>query len=289
MRRSLTHSLPLVTALVSLLGLLPACETAEHAQHVIHDQHVPRIVSLVHEDIMRAETGTEAAAERIGRGFSVEDPEQRQREMRVALAHLTEPPRGIPELMISPMSFIAVVGADGIVICRNELPGQPDPMAGQNVGEMFPHIHRALTEGVSTRAVVEWPSLNPDEPAAVLMVHAAPTYYRGQRTGAVITGTALWRTAQRLTRQLQAETADEGGTILWVYLYRGDTLHHRGTPADLDTIVPNAAAREAGLARSPGGFTGEEAQFGRWYAYGVVPLPEIGPDVGFVVWRSDPV
>jgi hypothetical protein len=108
--------------------------------------------------------------------------------------------------------------------------------------------------------------------------------------GAVLAGTPLWRTAQRLGRQLQADQANEisNGLILWVYLYRGDQLHHHGTPADLDTIVPDAAARTAGLARSPGGFTGEVAQFGRWYAYGVVPLPRIADDVGAVIFRSDP-
>ncbi|MBX7197261.1 MAG: hypothetical protein K1X94_34745 [Sandaracinaceae bacterium] len=276
----------LAALLLALATMLPACETAEHAQHVIHDSHAPRITALVHEDLERAETGLVAASERLGRGFVVEDPAERAHQMRTALALLTEPPRGIPELMISPMTFIAVAGLDGVVICRDR---EPDPMAGQNVAEMFPHVRRALTEGVRTRALVEWPGLIPSEPPAVIMVHAVPTYYQGHLAGVVIAGTPLWRTAQRLTRQLQAETADEGGTIVWVYLYRGDQVHHRGTPADLDTIVPDQAARAAGLAISPGGFTGEIAQFGRWYAYGVVPLPELGPDVGFIVWRSDPV
>jgi hypothetical protein len=30
-------------------------------------------------------------------------------------------------------------------------------------------------------------------------------------------------------------------------------------------------------------------QFGRWYAYGVVPLPRLGADMGVVIVRSDPV
>lgn len=275
----------LLALLASTSGIL-GCETAEHAQRVIHDSHVPRIQALVREDLERTDRGLQQAALRLGRGFSVSDPAQRAREMRRALALLTEPPRGIDELTISPISFVAVVGADGVVICRDR---DPDPMAGQNAGEMFPSVRRTLTEGVSTRALVEWPGLVPTEPPAVLMLHAVPTDYEGRLAGAVIAGTPLWRTAQRLTRQLQAETANEGGTIIWVYLYRGDTIHSRGTPADLDTIVPSAAERAAGLARSPGGFTGEVAQFGRWYAYGVVPLPELGDDVGFIVWRSDPV
>jgi hypothetical protein len=283
---SLRSSLIALSLLAAPALALGACESAEHAQHVIHDEHAPRIQELVREDLERTDRGLRAAALRLGRGYSVSDPTQRSREMRRALTLLTEPPRGIEEITISPISFIAVVGADGVVICRDR---DPDPMAGQNAAEMFPSVRRAISEGVSTRALVEWPGLVPTEPPAILMLHAVPTYYQGQIAGAIIAGTPLWRTAQRLTRQLQAETADEGGTILWVYLYRGDTIHSRGTPADLDTIVPDAAARAAGFARSPGGFTGEIAQFGRWYAYGVVPLPELGDDVGFIVWRSDPV
>jgi hypothetical protein len=53
--------------------------------------------------------------------------------------------------------------------------------------------------------------------------------------------------------------------------------------------VPDAAARAAGLANSPGGYTGEVMQFGRWYGFGVLPLPELGPDVGAVIFRADPV
>jgi len=273
-------------AFATFLAGMAACESAEHAQHVIHDDHVPRIQAIVREDLERAQTGLAAASTRLGRGFVVEDPAQRSREMRRALTLLTEPPRGIPELMISPMSFIAVVGADGIVICRDR---DPDPMAGQKPAGWFPHVRRRIPEAVPRAGVVGWPGWFPTEPPAVLMLHAVPTFYQGRVAGAIIAGTPLWRTAQRITRQLQAETASEGGTVIWVYLYRGDALHHRGTPADLDTIVPDAAARAAGLARSPGGFTGQEAQFGRWYAYGVVPLPELGDDVGFIVWRSDPV
>jgi hypothetical protein len=283
----MTSRITLRTALLAFAALtLSACERAEHAQRVIHDSHAPRIQQLVREDLARTERGLQQAALRLARGFSVTDPLQRAREMRRALTLLTEPPRGIDELTISPISFIAVVGEDGVVICRDR---DPDPMAGQNAGEMFPSVRRAITEGVSTRALVEWPGLVPTEPPAVLMLQAVPIHYEGRIAGAMIAGTPLWRTAQRLTRQLQAETASEGGTIVWVYLYRGDTIHSRGTPADLDTIVPTAADRAAGLARSPGGFTGEVAQFGRWYAYGVVPLPELGEDVGFIVWRSDPV
>jgi hypothetical protein len=94
---------------------------------------------------------------------------------------------------------------------------------------------------------------------------------------------------QRLSKQLQMEEAGKKpGVVLWVYLYRGDELHHHGTPRDLDLLVPDAKTRKAGLARSAGGFTGEVAQYGYWYGYGVTPLPSLGADNGAVIFRMDP-
>lgn len=83
---SLRQSVALATI---TLALFTGCETAEHAQHVIHETHAPRITAIVHEDIERADRGLTAASERIGRGFVVEDPTQRAREMRRALELLT--------------------------------------------------------------------------------------------------------------------------------------------------------------------------------------------------------
>ena len=48
------------------------------------------------------------------------------------------------------------------------------------------------------------------------------------------------------------------------------------------------AARKAGLAKSPGGFTGGVQQHSAWYGYGVRPLRVLGPDIGTVIFRMDP-
>ncbi len=291
-----TRPLSALLALVATL-LFVGCEEAQHAQQVIHNDHVPRIQAIVREDIERTAQGTRIAAQTISRGFVVEDPEERANQMRIALRRLTQLPRGIPELTISPITFVAVVGMDGIVICRDsEQPddttrtaNQTDPMRGQNVGQLFPHVHRALTEGVETHQLVEWPGLHESDPTVMIDVQATPIRRDGTQLGVIIAGTPLWRTAQRITRQLQTEVADEGGSIVWVYLYQGDAFYSRATPENLDAANPDADARAAGFAISPGGFTGQMLQHGRWFAYGVVPLPSLAEDVGFVVWRSDPV
>ena len=132
---------------------------------------------------------------------------------------------------------------------------------------------------------------NPKDPAnpSVSIVMAAPARFQGRVVGAVVLGIPLWRMAQRMSRQLQIENlGDNGPAVLWVYLYRGDKLHHHGTSPDLDQLVPDAAARVAGLAKSTGGFTGGVSQHGVWYGYGVRPLRVLGPDTGLVIFRMDP-
>lgn len=285
-----------------LMLVLAACEDgAHHACEVIVREHVPRVRELVDEDLSRAMSGVTQAAELTAPGFLVADPAQREREMRWAIQHrIREPPRGIPELMISPISFIAAVDLDGHVICRDI---DPDPMRGIDVGAMFPHVHAALTEGVASYQLVEFQPLTPPPPAegaaevdagppeqpSVTVVYAAPARVDGRIVGAIIAGTPLWSTARRLTRQIQAEGETTAGAIFWVYLFRGDGLYHSGTPSTLDEIVPDEATRTAGFANSAGGFCGEQNQFGRWYCYGVIHLPQLGDGVGAVIYRSDPV
>jgi hypothetical protein len=252
-------------------------------QRAIRRDDVPHVQSLVREDFDRQSRGLEQAASRIARGFAVPDPQRREREMRRALHLLTAPPRGISELMIAPRTFIATVDANGVVICRDS---DNDLMAGQDTNPFAPSIMRAIREGSATRALVEWPNLDPAHPPASLILDAAPVRLDGVVVGAVIAGTPLWSISRRLSRQLQAEAASTPGAVVWVYLYRGDSLERRGTPENLDLAVPDAAARAHGFASSPGGFTGIFAQFGHWYGFGVVPLPSLAGDVGFIVVRS---
>lgn len=262
-------------------------EGAHQACERIVDTHAPRVREIVDEDLARGLVGVQGAADLVARGFLVPDRAQRQTEMRWAIQHrIREPPRGIPELMISPISFVAAVEPDGHVLVRDI---EPDPMAGFDAGGTFPHVRAALTEGVASYRLVEFPGLLPTDPPSQTVIYVAPSRHEGEIVGAIMAGTPLWRTAQRVTRQMQAEGLSTEGTILWVYLYRGENLHHHGTPSDLDTIVPDFAARTAGLAGSPGGYCGEVQQYGRWYGYGVIRLPQLGEDVGAVIYRSDPL
>jgi hypothetical protein len=202
--------------------------------------------------------------------------------MRAALKLIRSPKRGVPELVISPMSFIAVVGKDGKCIARDQ---DPDPMKGLELGKMFPVVQDALN-GKAGYAIGEFKSEDPDNPSVTILM-AAPAHYKGEVVGALVLGIPLWRLQQLLSKQLQMELGGKEGVVLWVYVYRGDDVHHHGTPPDLDKLVPDGAARKAGYAKSPGGFTGELQEYGYWYGYGVRPLRVFGPDIGVVIFRME--
>jgi hypothetical protein len=275
-------------ALVPALALGACEEGAHHACAEIVQTHAPHVREIIDDDLARGLSGVTQAADLVARGFLVEDPAQRSREMQWAIAHrIREPPRGIPELMISPISFVAAVNADGHVLVRDN--EETRPMAGFDAGGTFAHVHEALTNGTASYRLVEFPGATPEDETSVTVLYAAPARVDGRIVGAIIAGTPLWRTAQRVTRQIQAEGVTDHQAIFWVYMFRGDRLFHHGTPADLDTLVPDQATREAGFARSGGGFCGEQQQYGRWYCYGVIHLPQVGDGVGAIIYYSDPV
>ncbi len=258
---------------------------APESRRIIREKHGPRVAELVLADLVRHTKGLQRAADRIAPGFVKVTGEQQEKDMRTVLKLLRSPKNGIPELVISPMSFLAVVGMDGRVIARN---AEPDRMRGMDFAAQFPIVKRALA-GEAGYALGAFQSLEKGGDASVTILMAAPSRYRGVVVGAMVLGIPLWRMQQMLSKQLQAESAaGETGVVLWAYVYRGADLHHHGTPRDLDLLVPDANARRAGLAKSPGGYTGEVAQFGFWYGFGVRPLRVLGDDVGVVIFRMDP-
>jgi hypothetical protein len=267
--------------------LLTSC-TRVHApisRKKIRESHAPHMAQVVLDDLKRHTAGLHHAADRVGAGFVKVSGAQQEHEMRIVLKLLRSPKKGVQELVISPLSFIAAVDMNGIVIARD---AEPDKMKGMNLAKMFPSVRAALA-GKEGYEIGEFASLEKGGDPSVTIIMAAPSHYNGEVKGALVLGIPLWRLQQRLSKQLQMEEAGKPkGVVLWVYVYKGDTVHHHGTPQGLDLVVPDAAARKAGLQQSPGGYTGELNQFDFWYGYGVRPLRILGDDVGMVIMRMDP-
>jgi len=266
--------------------LCGACgkDGAPQARAKIVSEHAPRVEKFVLDLMARHSAGLTHAADRIGAGFVKADPAQLETEMRQVLKLIRSPKRGVPELVISPMSFIAVVGKDGKAIARDIDPDK-DKMKGMDLAKLFPVVADALN-GKAGTSMGEYESEDPNKPSVTIMM-AAPAHYKGEVVGALVLGIPLWRLQQVITKQLQMEIGGKQSVVLWVYVYRGAELHHHGTPPDLDKLIPDDATRRAGYAKSPGGFTGEVQQYAYWYGYGVRPLRVFGPDIGVIIVRME--
>ncbi|MBC7173090.1 MAG: hypothetical protein H5U40_11705, partial [Polyangiaceae bacterium] len=257
------------------------------AQRRLHRDHLPRIREIVRGDITKHREAIVVAAERLAPGFRVEDPATRERQMRAALRVVQEPPRGISAFLSSPMTFLAAIDPEGIVIARDT---DPDPMKGKDFGSEYPVIASALENAAVGYSLVEFEGMTEEDQSSFSLVFAAPARIEGETVGAVALGIPLWSLSKRINQQLRVELHSEfqQGAVVWVYFYRGDRLFHRGTPPDLDKAVPGAEQRAEGLARSPGGYTGKLAVLGREYGYAVLPMPSLGEDVGVVAIRGEP-
>lgn len=240
----------------------------------------PRVEALVQQDLENHQAGVIKAAAKLAPGFGVDDPAKRERQMRAALRILQQPKKGIAEFVASPMSFLAALDANGVVIARDR---EPDRMKGQNYAERFEVVREAL-EGNAATGLGEFFAEDPNAPSSWSILFAAPSIRDGKVVGAVVVGIPLWRLAQKLSRQLRVEQAEQDPP--WVYLYKDDRVFHWDTPPQIDALVPAASVRNEVLAVSPSGYTDTTLLQGDPEVYGVFPIALLGPDLGTIIFRT---
>ncbi|MEM7434565.1 MAG: hypothetical protein AAF436_05385 [Myxococcota bacterium] len=269
----------LLLALAWLVGCEDDAAVRRASEHLVAvDQ--PRIEALVQEDLEKHQAGVVKAAEKLAPGFAVDDPRKREKQMRAALRILQQPKKGIDEFVASPMSFLAALDADGIVVARDR---EPDRMKGQDYGARFEVVREALAGNAAT-GLGEFFAEDPNAPSSWSLLFAAPATRDGEVVGAVVVGIPLWRLAQRLSRQLRVEQANEAPP--WVYLYKGERVFHWDTPPQIDALIPAAEQRAKVLAASSSGYTDKVILQGNPEVYGVFPLPLLGPNLGTIIFRT---
>ncbi len=290
---------------------LAACAPDLRSAHAIRTLDMPSAKRQVRVDIERGIVGVREAALRLRRAFTfstaggfvavearptpkeraantVDQVSVRIAQIRRQLQRFRQPPRGIPELMISPMSFVCAVSASGIVLARD---AEQDSMAGMDVFAAFSEVARAQRDGREWHGMAFFATVADNSVGTRMMLHFAPVLQDQRVVGGILAGTPLWRTAQRITRQFHAEHAAElaHGLVFWAYLYSGGEYHQMGNAVEISSALPSESERTLALAQSPGGFIVHRNQFGRDYAMGVAPLDDIyGPGTGILLVRSDP-
>jgi hypothetical protein len=271
------------TILLTALALLLGCEDSaavDRTQDQIRDIDLPRVQALVQQDLENHQAGVVKAAKKLAPGFALADPETREKQVRAALRILQQPKKGIDEFVASPMSFLAAVGLDGLVIARDR---EPDRMKGQDFKSRFELVAQAL-DGTAATGLGEFYAEDPSAPSSWSILFAAPSLRDGQVVGAVLAGIPLSRLAQRLSRQFRVE--QKKGAPVWVYLYKGIRLFHWDTPPEVDVLIRDPVARAKGLAASPAGYTEKVRLQGELQVYGVFPLALLAPDLGTIIFRT---
>jgi len=264
-------------------ALLVGCEddaAIKRAEARIREVDLPRVQALIEQDLANHQAGVAKAAAKLAPGFAVSDPKARESQVRAALRILQQPKRGIDEFVASPMSFLAAVGLDGVVIARDR---EPDRMAGQDFKSRFEVVGQALG-GTAATALGEFYAKDPEAPSSWSILFSAPSLRDDRVVGAVLAGIPLSRLAQRLSRQFRVEQQE--GAAVWVYLYKGSRLFHWDTPPQIDALVRDPVARAERLAASSAGYTERVRLQGELQVYGVFPLELLGPDVGTVIFRA---
>jgi hypothetical protein len=265
------------------LAVLTGCENTaavERTERQLRDVDLPRVRALVDQDLAHHQAGVVKAAARLMPGFAVRDPATREKQVRSALRILQQPRKGIDEFVASPMSFLAAVGVDGVVIARDR---ETDRMKGQDFKTRFEVVRQALG-GAAATGLGEFYAKDPKAPSSWSILFAAPSLRDGEVVGAVLAGIPLSRLAQRLSRQFRVE--QKAGSPVWVYLYKGERLFYWDTPPEVDALVRDSVARAQGLAASPAGYTEKVRLQGELQVYGVFPLGLLGPDVGTIIFRT---
>ncbi|HSN82863.1 MAG TPA: hypothetical protein VLS88_09825 [Polyangiales bacterium] len=270
-------------AFLLAVALLCGCESraaVERTKTRLREADLPRVQALIEQDLQNHQRGVVKAADKLAPGFAVSDPSARESQVRAALKILQQPKKGIDEFVASPMSFLAAIGRDGVVIARDR---EPDRMAGQDYGSRFEVLRQALG-GTAATGLGEFYAKDPQAPSSWSILFAAPSLREGEVVGAALAGIPLSRLAQRLSRQFRVEQTE--GAPVWVYLYKGERLFHWDTPPEVDALIRDPAARARGLAASPSGYTETARLQGELQVYGVFPIALLGPDVGTIIVRS---
>ncbi len=269
------------------LTLAAGCDDPpSKAPALVRNVHAEEAVDTIHDDIDFLMTGTCAAAKKMGQGLDVNAPEK---ELRAALRILrAPPPRGLSELAGAAISFLAVLDANGVVLARDMKDEERDLMQGQNYAARYDVVGDALKEVTNKHALVEFPALEDEADSSWSYVFVCPIVRDGELIGAAMSGIPLQRWANRLRRKGLLDHVDEPGLQYAVFFYRGEREFHPKEGAAVIVGLPEAAKRKAGLAKSPGGFTGEFTLASEHYAYGVLPIPSLGRDTGVMIVRNEP-
>lgn len=273
--------------LLLLVALLLGCEGTNQESLTQALGHVRRLADTAKQDATEVRQGLPRGAEELAKLWSTEanplgDPEAARRL-------LTRAQNKVQDLRVAKSTFFALAALDGTVI-RNDR--EQDRMAGRPLFPSFPELARAVNgdyvEALGTMPEAHGVKGKPD---------AEWVAAKGVRIGDVVqalyvTGWAWSSYALRLEfalrGQIERELRDKQANVplLYVFVVVGKDVY--GTPES-----PEINARTIG-ERAPLAHLAADGSFstllditGRRFALAVQSVPELAPQVGIAVLRSE--
>ena len=274
-------------ALLLLVALLAGCEGTNQESVARALAHARRLAETAKQDASEVRQGLPRGAEEMAKLGSSEanplgDPEAARRL-------LTRTQSKVQDLRVAKSTFFALASLDGTVI-RNDR--EQDRMAGRPLFASFPELARAAS-GEYVEALGAMPEAHgvkgkPDaEWVAAQGVRIADAIQALYVTGWAWSSYAL-RLEFALRGQIERELRDkkENVPLLYVFVVVGKDVY--GTPESPEINARTIAEREP-LAHlgADGSFSTLLDITGRRFALAVQPVPELAPQVGIAVLRSE--
>lgn len=274
-------------ALLSLVALWLGCEATNQETVVKTLGHVRRLADTARQDVTEVRQGLPRGAEEMAKLWSTEanplgDPEAARRL-------LTRTQSKVQDLRVAKSTFFALTALDGTVL-RNDR--EQDRMAGRPLFASFPELARAANgdyvealgampeaHGVKGKPDAEWVAAK-----GVRVGEAVQALY--------VTGWAWSSYAVRLEfalrGQIERELRDrkENVPLLYVFVVVGKEAY--GTPESPEINARTIAERDPLAHLGPdGSFSTLLDITGRRFALAVQAVPELAPQIGIAVLRSE--
>jgi hypothetical protein len=250
-------------------------------------EHTQSLVQLADKDVGEVRRGLpEGAARLAAELYAKGDPRQDLAGVRSALKRIRVE---VADLNVAKSTFFALTDENGVAI-RNDL--EQDVMAGQNVVSIFPDLKKAIG-GTFATATGEFPgSPGPSGPDRDWMA-AAPVKKDDKVVGLLLTGWTYRRFANHLQQTLLHDLAEalraagDTGKLPILYVTLFDKAGVYGAPAT--PAVNEKALADADLIgkTASGPVQGTLNITDRDFGYAAARCPELGPDVGIAVLRSE--
>lgn len=273
--------------LLLLVALLMGCEGTNQETVAKALSHARRLADTAKRDVTEVRQGLPRGAEEMAKLWSGEanplgDPEAARRL-------LTRTQSKVQDLRVAKSTFFALATLDGTVI-RNDR--EQDRMAGRPLFPAFPELARAVNgdyvealgalpeaHGVKGKPDAEWVAAK-----GVRVGEAVQALY--------VTGWAWSSYALRLEFALRGEVERElrdkkqNVPLLYVFVVVGKEVY--GTPESPE-INARTIGEQAPLQHlaADGSFSTLIDITGRRFALAVQPVPELAPQVGIAVLRSE--